>query len=492
MKKKIILFFIIFCVATIITSPNFVPSHGLDSYYNIFLGYEDTAVWFLQKGRLFSALMFWIYSLVNLPFDSMGFLSAFGVNICLSASFLIIYDFLEKKTENNFVKLSILILSFTLFYMPLMIEVIMFDEAMIMGLGILMAVLAAKYISLGGLKCYLLASLFMIISVASYQGMACFLIPILLLFEASKIENNDKSDILNILKKLFIAFVIYGIAFVTDLVFIKIVAGIFGEATSSVGNVNLIKNIYHIFTYLIPTSLKQFFGYISPKIYYLFVMIMFIFGIIGIIQNKSKTINILLLIGVLLSSILMPFVPNIVMNSDENYIAARTILSVAILPSVIGLLMLIKFNVNFKFSIYIICTISLIIMLFYCYLIYKNTRIDLERYRQDTVYLSQLQSEISIYEQKEKVKIKYIYYAYDTDSAYHYDTGYENGANIRVMAEGWALKAAVNDYAKKDYDIVLEQMSEDDYNKYFKNKNYDVFDKKQLHFDGNKLYLLIY
>ena len=492
MKKKIILFFIIFCVATIITSPNFVPSHGLDSYYNIFLGYEDTAVWFLQKGRLFSALMFWIYSLVNLPFDSMGFLSAFGVNICLSASILIIYDFLEKKTENNFVKLSILILSFTLFYMPLMIEVIMFDEAMIMGLGILMAVLAAKYISLGELKRYLLASLFMIISVASYQGMACFLIPILILFDAVKFSKHDKIEILNFIKKLLIALIIYGIAFISDLIVIKIVANIFGEATSSVGNVNLVKNFHHIFTYLLPTGMKQLFGYISPKLYYSLTIMMFIYAIIGLIKNNYKLVNTLLLIGLLCSALLMPFVPNVVMNSDENYMAARTILTLTILPSAIGLLTLTKFNVNLKYSCYFALLLSIIIVIIYSFLFYKNTRIDLERYRQDIAYLSSLHSEIKTYEEENDVTIKHIYYANDTDSAYYYLTGYNNGANIRVMAEGWAMNCAVNDYISPKHNVTYEKMSEKKYNELFKNKDYKYFDRKQLHFENDTLFLLIY
>ena len=494
MKRKIILFIIVFCFAIIITSPNFVPSHGLDSYCNMFTGYDETAIWFLKKGRVLSALMFWIYGLINIPFDSVGFLSALGINLCLSGAICVVYNYLSKNIENKIVKLSILILSFSMFYMPLMIEVVMFDEAMVMGFGVLMAVLCAKMIADGGWKKYLLAILFMIISVASYQGMACFLIPTLLLFESKKMyfEKNNKKSVLNVIKKIILALIIYGIAFFFDLFIIKLIAFVLGDATSSVNNVNLLQNIRHIFTYLIPTSLKELFGFIYPKVYYVITFVALCLAIFGLIKSDFKLINFLLLIGLILSSVLMPFVSNIVMNSDENYMAARTVLSLTILPSVICLFTIVKFDFDFKFFKYLVLIFGIIIVIIYSYLIYKNCSIDLNRYRQDIAYLSNLQSEISEYENENNIKIKRIYWAKDVDSAYYYSTGYANGANIRVMAEGWAMKCAVNDYINFNKDVTYEEMSEKKYNELFKNKEYNYFDGKQLHFEGNSLYLLVY
>lgn len=492
MKKKLILFTIVFCIATLITSPNFVPSHGLDSYCNIYGGYESTAIWFLQKGRVIGALMFYIYSLINLPFDCVGMISALGVNLCLTGAIFVVYNYLSKNIDNKYVKLSILTLAFTMFYMPLMIEIVMFDEGMVMCFGILMTAFCAKEIARGGIKHYLLALLFMILSVCSYQGVASFLVPILLLFIAKDFKNNNKDEVICLIKKLFIAALIYGIAFVSDFGVMKIAESIFGSANGNIGYVNIKKNIYHIFTFLLPNGAKELFGYIKPSFYYLLVFISLIFAGIGIFKNSNKLINIMFLILLIASSFLMPFVPNLAMNSEENYMAARTILTLTILPSVICLITAFKFNFDNKYFMYILLLFALCLMAIYSYLFYKNLRIDLRRYSEDVGYLKQVNREIEYYEKTTDKKVKHIYYAFDTDRAYYYPTGYNNGANIRVMAEGWAMKCAVNDYIKKDYKITYEEMPEDIYNKYFKDKNYKKFDTRQFKFDGDKLYLLIY
>ena len=84
MKKKILLFILIFSVGILVTYPAFAPSHALDSYCTIFNGYNDTATWFLQNGRIFSALLMRFYDLVNLPVDSMNFVALFFFNLFLA------------------------------------------------------------------------------------------------------------------------------------------------------------------------------------------------------------------------------------------------------------------------------------------------------------------------------------------------------------------------------------------------------------------------
>lgn len=493
MKKKIKLFIIIFCLATIITSPNFVTSHALDSYCNMFGGYNSTATWFFQNGRVFSALWFWFLGVINFPFDSISFVSALGVNLFLTGAIIIVYNIMSKYTENKFIKLSILLLSFTIFYSPLMIEVVMFDEAIVMGLGILFVVLCASQIYKGGLKHYILAFVFMVLSVMCYQGMACFLIPLVILFEATNFKDNNKADVIRMIKKLVIAFATYGVAFVIDLGVIKLAGVIFGEATSHVGGVDLLKNISHIRFFLLPTALSTLFGYIKVWLYYGLVIISLIFAIIGIIKNEFKIINVLLLIGVVASAICMPFVPNLVMNSEQNYMAARTVLSITILPSIVMLLTLVKFNLDAKFWIYSGLVFSTLICVIYSFLFYQNTKIDLERFKQDLSYINQLNTYIGYYENENDIEIKHIYWAKDTDSAYYYSTGYNNGANNRITGEAWAMVCAVNDYSGKNYDITYEEMSKDKYNELFKGKNYKKFDSDtQLHYEGDTLYLLIY
>ena len=480
-------------MATIITSPNFVTSHALDSYCNMFGGYNSTATWFFQNGRVFSALWFWFLGVINFPFDSISFVSALGVNLFLTGAIIIVYNIMSKYTENKFIKLSILLLSFTIFYSPLMIEVVMFDEAIVMGLGILFVALCASQIYKGGLKHYILAFIFMVFSVMCYQGMACFLIPLVILFESTKFKGDLKQDVLFILKKLVIAFACYGIAFVIDLGIIKLAESVIGEATGNVGKIDLLANISHIRFFLIPESFANLFGYINTKLYYSLALVSVLFVILGIVRNNNKIVNILTIIGILGATCLMPFVPNLFMSSAQNYMAARTILTLTTIPSFALLFAITKFN--FDNNIWKICTLilSIIMVIIYSFLFYKNTRIDIERYKQDLSYLNTLYTYIGYYEAENHIKVKHIYWAKDKDSAYYYSTGYNNGANNRITGEAWAMVCAVNDYSGKNYDITYEEMSKDKYNELFKGKNYKKFDSDtQLHYEGDTLYLLIY
>ena len=493
MKKKIILFVIVFCFATIITSPNFVTTHALDSYCNMYGGYVSTATWFFQNGRVFSALMFLFYDLINFPFDSISFVSAFGVNLCLTGAILTVYNIMSKVIDKKINKIIILILSFTVFYSPLMIEVVMFDEAVIMGLGVLFVSLCASQIYKGGLKHYILAFIFMILSVMCYQGMACFLIPLVILFESTKFKGDLKQDVLFMLKKLVIAFACYGIAFVIDLGIIKLAESMIGEATGNVGKIDLLANISHIRFFLIPESFANLFGYINTKLYYSLTLVSALFAILGIVRNNNKIVNILTIVGILGAACLMSFVPNLFMNSAQNYTAARTILTLTTIPSFALLFVITKVNLDNNIWKICILILSVIIVIIYSFLFYKNTRNDIERYKQDLSYLNTIYTYIGYYEDENHIKVKHIYWAQDKDSADYYSTGYNNGANNRITGEAWAMKCAINDYSGKKYEYTYEEMSDEDLKKYFKNKDYKKFNPNtQLHYEGDTLYLLIY
>ena len=98
MKKKILLFIIIFSIGIIVTYPAFASSHALDSYLTIYNGFKETGDLFLQDGRLFSAILMYFYDLINLPFDSMNFVTLFFLNIFLALAILKLYlfDLLEN------------------------------------------------------------------------------------------------------------------------------------------------------------------------------------------------------------------------------------------------------------------------------------------------------------------------------------------------------------------------------------------------------------
>ena len=255
------------------------------------------------------------------------------------------------------------------------------------------------------------------------------------------------------------------------------------------GEFDIISNLVEVFTDLLPTSLENLFGFINVKYYYILVFIILGLAIYLFIKNDNKVIKGILLFGVLFAAIVMPFVPNLVMASDSNYTAARMTLTIGSLPSILVLYLIFNYEFNVKLNYVFIGTI-LIFMLLSFYSIHQNTMISFRRYKEDVKYINSIVQEINSYENDTDIKIKRIYYAKDTSVNYYYSFGHANGANIRLLAVDWALDCAFPVYTYNKYEF--KKMSDKDYKKYFKDKNYDEFDDEQLVFDDDTLYLLLY
>lgn len=487
MKNKILFFLCVFSVGVIFTYPTFVSSHSLDSYCTIYNGYSQTAFWFLQNGRIFSALIFYIFSLINLPFSSLSFVSSFLTSLALALAVCKLYYIFNDKLKLNtkIKKLTLLISIFLIFYNFLSIELIVIDESFIIYLGFYFLILCADKINIGGMKNYLLSLLYMIISVSCYQGISCFLFPILILMIILNKESNTKE----IIKKILISFIIYGLSFVFTLIIIKLVSLISKKTISKLGNINIISNIVTIFKDLLPQTFKTFYGFINNKYYYLICIILLGFILYQIIKDKEYKKLILLTI-LILSCTLSPYIPNLFMNSSSNYTAARMTMTCAIVPSVLVIYALTYYNKN-KYYTYFIFIIICLFGLFTFYLFRQNSMINLKRYKEDMIYINKVKSYIDYYNAKHKEKIKTVYYAKDTNSNYYYDFGNANGVNIRLMAVDWSVQCAFSAYLGKEYKFI--PMKKEDYNKYFKDKDYKEFnEKKQIVVDKNNMYLLIY
>lgn len=488
MKKKILLFIAIFSVGIIVTYPAFAPSHALDSYCTIYNGYKDTANWFLQNGRVFSALLMYFYNLVKLPVDSMNFVTLFFFNLFLALAITNLFLVFDDRKENKIVQGIILVCTFMLFYGPLVTEILFLNEAMIFALGILLVTLSAYKLYLGGVKNYIISLILMIFGVTCYQGIACYFFVILLLF-LMKNRIVSKEELVSLLKKIGIGILIYGISALISFGIVQAVSNIFSDEIPKLGNFNMVNNFVKIFTDLLPSSLFTLFGFINVKYYYLLCILLLVVFVYLFVKNDHKGIRILLFIGLLVALIIVPFAPNLIMSESSNYIAARMTLTLGIIPSVLALYTFFNYDFNIKLK-YVIGGIVLIFMMLSVYSIHQNTMISFRRYKEDVKYINSIVERINWYEAENNNKVKTIYYAPDTSVNYYYSFGNANGANIRLLAVDWALDCAFPVYTYEKYEF--KKMSDEDYKKYFKGKNYDEFSKEQLVFNGDSLYLLLY
>lgn len=482
-KQYLILFLVVFCLGVIVTYPSFANSHGLDSYCTIYNGFSNTALWFLQNGRIFSALAFYIFDFIKIPFDSLSFVSSFFTNIFLALSIVKLYSVFKNNLDlKGSLKQSILIVClFTLFYNPLFTEVLGFDESFVIALGILLMTLSVCKIYKGGILNHGLSLALMILAISCYQGIAVDIFPILLLL----LFTNKKITITECLKKIGIALCIYGISYIVNFGIISLVSTILNESLPKTIELNIFKNILVILNNLMPNSIRYLFGFVDTNIYYLLVSIILGLIIYKIVKNDNKKRNLCFLIALILTSIIMPFIPNLFM-SGGGYTAARMALILGALPSIF-ILYLMNFEIKYN---YIILILAFTVFVVFSYSIHQNAMINFKRYKEDVKYIKTIDERIISYENKTKKKINEVYFAKDTSVNYYYSFGNPNGSNIRLVSTDWAMKCAVPVYTTKKYEY--KKMSKKDYNKYFKNKNYDKFDKNELKVVGNKLYVLIY
>ena len=482
-KQYLVLFLVVLSLGIIITYPSFVNSHALDSYCTIHNGFSNTALLFLQNGNVFSALAFYLFGIINFPFDSLSFISSFFTNVFLALAIVKLYSVFKNNLNlNGTIKQLILIISLiTLFYNPLFTEVLVLDESFVIALGILLMTLSVCKINKGGILNYVLGLVLMILAIACYQGVAVYMFPLLILL----LFTNKETTITDSIKKIGISLLAYIISFLSNFGILCLVSSILDEAIPKSIDFNIFNNVLVVISDFIPNSIVNLFGFVNTIIYYLLVLIVLGFVIYKIVKNDNKKRNIYFIIILILATIIFPFIPNLFMT-DGGYTEARMALVLGCIPSIL-IIFLMNFEIKYD---YIILGLSLLVLITFSYAIHQNTTINFKRYKEDVKYIKAIEEQIGWYENESGNTIKEIYVAKDPNVAYYYSFGNNNGTNIRLSAVDFAMECAFPVYTENKYEY--KQMSKEDYDKYFKDKDYDKFDEEQLVFDDDKLYLLIY
>lgn len=467
MKKNILLFIIIFSIGIIVTYPAFASSHALDSYLTIYNGFKETGDLFLRDGRLFSAILMYFYDLVNLPFDSMNFVTLFFLDIFLTLAILKLYLFFSKNKDGKVMRIILLISTFLLFYTPLISDILILDDAVIYALGILFAVLAASFVQKNGFINYLFSLILLFLSSLCYPMVLSYFFIILLLLLMS-----DDYDFKNLLKKIGIGLLIY----ILVLNFYKIIF-----------SVNLIYtiNLDKIFLDFLPNILNGLWGFIDFK-YYLISIILLGCFVYLFIKNDNKGRNFGLFCLTVLFLLLIPILQSLFIDIDME---ARMFLTFGLFPSFLVFLILFNYKIDIKFQ-YIIFFIMGIWLFLSCYSIHQNMMINFKRFKEDVSYINNVNQRIGWYEAEEEIEVKTVYYAKDEKVDDYYDFGNYNSTSVRLLAVDKVFERAFDVYTNNEYKI--KAMSKEDYDKYFKGKNYNKFNKKQLVFDDDVLYLLLY
>lgn len=493
-ERKVNIVCLLFIIGLIITIPSLIPSFNVDGYCTYAFGYLDSAKTFMKSGRLFTALIYVVSHGINLPFEIFSIISIVLANLFLALTIYKLFDHLTKYIDKSLLSKVMLLLGvFLIFYNPLTLELLLFEEAFIMCAGIYFAVLAAlKFIDYNK-KGYLLSALYLIISAICYQGIVCYFIPVAFLLVVINLGRDLKKEIPEIIKKGIIACIIYGISLIVSFVIVKFINSyIFTDGTQKLGTLDIIYNIKKAIE-LMFYSLKGLFGFGNRVIFYGFSILGTLFVSLSTIKNsKNHWTKVLYFICNLGLCVVMPFVPNLGMNSASNYTAARMIGSICSVAGFIVIYGIIYFNILKKENLKTIFIImASLYSLYIGYEFLRTTSVGLKRYRNDMESIEKLHNKIAEYELENNIEVKNIYYATDSHvNYYYYQQQLTNSYNYRLYAIDWAMQCSIN--IGKDHNYKYTKMSDKDKERYFNNKEYDGFSDEQLVFVDDKLYLLIY
>lgn len=488
LDNNLFLFFIIFIFGSLITLPALIPSFNCDGYCFLNEGYGYYH-YFLESGRFLTALFYMFFRLIHLPINVLSILSVILSNIFLSLAVSTIFNFIKKTFKFDFIKNGILLLSsFLIIYNPFVQEFFLYEESFAMCLSLYFTVLAAYLICVKSSKLkYLISLILLVLASFLYQSNLCMYIPLIIVFSLfSKVENN----ICLFLKKKF-SFIIYScliyvLSLIISFTFMKLYIKFFHVSSLKVGEVNILKNIKFIINSSFST-IRYWLGYVNHNIALLFWLVIFIMNIILLLYNfKKNYFKIICSIILIFLSVLIAYVPNLVMISSSNYVAPRMLCSIGAIFGFMFLLSLLYEIENNGFKRIYLISNFMVLILFVFYIstnYFLNQYYNLKRYNEDRTYINEISQEIKKYDNK---KLKEVYYIVDVNNIY-YDYRIKNIFSVKISAIDWGLICGLN-YEGSHYNYVL--MSSNDYNelkeKYKVNNN-----NYQLIYDNDKLYLIL-
>lgn len=489
-NKVNIFIFIGMILFTFIICFNFLKPHfSNDAYYVYAYGYDYYANHFLASNRMFSALILLIFKWLDIPFVTE--LSVMGVvlTFIMSLSWFILYRFVIKliKKENS-ILYNILIMgaAFIVVFNMCTAEGLLFIEVGTMPFGILFAILGACILATDKKHRYLISLILVTISGLFYQVTSSIFVLLALVLIAIKHKGNIKL----VLKDTVIIALIYGFAMIVNFVGVKL----WDNALQYEFRKFEIPSI----SVIIETILK--FGEtiliynvgIGPKYWYLsLLVILTIIFIAGMILRKKNYFMILEYIVLVLLSVLVPLIPVLATPTESQYIEPRMAMCFGAIIGIliIFLLAVVEIDKN-KVLLNILIIVTALNFIGNSIFLVVASSTTLITNQLDKFIAQEIIKEIDAYEETTGEKIKKIGVAFDKTYTMYYEGQPELRCfNIRSMGTSWAVKEVITTYSGRKYEntTVPKEITEE-----FLTNDWTNYNKDQLVFDGENLYICIY
>lgn len=489
-NKVNIFIFIGMLLFTIIVCFNFLKVHfSNDAYYVYAYGYDYYAHHFLLSNRMFSALILLIFKWLDIPLVTE--LSVMGVvlTFIMALSWFILYRFvikLIKKETSILYNILIAGAAFLVVFNMCTAEGLLYIEVGTMPFGILFAILGACVLATDKKLRYLISLILVTISGLFYQATSSVFVLLALVLIAIKHKGNIKL----VIKDTIIIALIYGFAMIVNFVGVKL----WDSALQYEFRKFEIPSISDIIGTILKfgeTILVYNVG-IGPKYLYLsLLVILTIIFIAGMIQRKKNYFMILEYIVLILLSILVPLIPILATPTESQYIEPRMAMCFG---SIIGILIMfllaiVEVDKN-KVLLNILTIFTVLNFVGNSVFLVIASSATLVTNQLDKFIAQEIIKEINDYEETTGIEIKKIGVAFDkTYTMYYEGQPALRCFNVRSMGTHWAVKEVITMYTGKGYEntTVPEEISEE-----FLTKDWTSYDKEQLVFDGENLYICIY
>lgn len=489
-NKVNIFIFIGMLFFTCIVCFNFLKVHfSNDAYYVYAYGYDYYAHHFLLSNRMFSALILLIFKWLDIPLVTELAIMGVVLTFIMALTWFILYRFvikLIKKETSILYNILIAGAAFLVVFNMCTAEGLLYIEVGTMPFGILFAILGACVLATDKKLRYLISLILVTISGLFYQATSSVFVLLALVLIAIKHKGNIKL----VIKDTIIIALIYGFAMIVNFVGVKL----WDSALQYEFRKFEIPSISDIIGTILKfgeTILVYNVG-IGPKYLYLsLLVILTIIFIAGMIQRKKNYFMILEYIVLILLSILVPLIPILATPTESQYIEPRMAMCFG---SIIGILIMfllaiVEVDKN-KVLLNILTIFTVLNFVGNSVFLVIVSSATLVTNQLDKFIAQEIIKEINDYEETTGIEIKKIGVAFDkTYTMYYEGQPALRCFNVRSMGTHWAVKEVITMYTGKGYEntTVPEEISEE-----FLTKDWTSYDKEQLVFDGENLYICIY
>lgn len=463
----------------------FLREHWVhDTYCISQYGYNFMSGLFSQ-GRVISHFFYKILYFFDPPYSIAMTLSVSASLIFLSvSSFLVFYLINESSVDNDDepdkkTLVLALIGSISIFFNVFILDSLLFLENAVMSFGILLSALSCYCFLRDDRACYFVSLILLVGGVFCYQADIAFFLPLTLIFIGAR---HRRHEIKTCIKKCLLACSFYAVALISNYLFLQAIST---TDTRAAGEIDVFTNIKKCLEAL-GDFFENTFEFLPAHLLSFFVIVLLIIFIVKAIKTKNYlglTVSVLAFITLIICAIL----PHVAMASDRWYVMPRSAVAIA---GIVGLIMVGLSVFNEKTNVFglIFCAVFLLIISQTQIDIQKNNYANNKLDEQEILYIV---NKIEDYEAENNLIIERVYFVYDQYQTYYRETlnNYQD-LTIRIMSVGWMPFPMLERYMGREYP--REEISTEDYDRLFKDKNWDEFRDEQLVFEGRTAYICIY